>query len=396
MSLDFPTFGLVGFLVYLSIAIGFSLILLVLRGHPVLRLWTASLWCGALGLQPWMPTLLSILLRNVLMEASSVLLLRGLARHLGLRPPLRPALLLVVAYMTAIGRFSLVMPDLPIRLRLFSVVCVLWDGWAIWLLLRHAPRDIRASCRLAAGVFALDALLYAVRALFPVAADAHGDILRAGWPINLTDIGGTLLVMAQCFALLLLLVERQMTELRRLARRDGLTGLFNRTALLGDGELALEQCARRQQPFAAMRLDLDHFKQVNDTWGHQSGDDVLLRHTADVLRRVAQGRDCLLGRYGGEEFVLLLPGAGLDGAGAGRAAAHRAGGPGSRHRGGPGADDHQHRRGRCQARPGVPAGAGRCGAVPGQGQRSQPRGLRPGGDVCKGRLTTYGAGPYRL
>lgn len=316
MTLDFPTFAVVGFLVYLSIAIGFSLILLVLRGQPVLRLWTASLWCGALGvtalgLQPWIHPGWSIALRNLFMEAASVLLLCGLARHLGLRSPLRPALLLATAYMLAIAWFSAVAPDLEMRLRMFSAMCVLWDGWAMWLLLRHAPRDIRISCRLAATVFLLEALLYIVRAMFPVAADAQGDILRAGWAMNLTYLGGTVVVLAHCFALVLLLVERQLADLRRLARRDGLTGLLNRTALLGDGEPALEQCLRRRQPFAALLLDLDHFKQVNDTWGHQAGDDVLL-HAARVLQRGVQEREHLLGRYGGEEFVLLLPGAGVE------------------------------------------------------------------------------------
>ncbi|WP_272866515.1 GGDEF domain-containing protein, partial [Mycobacterium tuberculosis] len=58
-------------------------------------------------------------------------------------------------------------------------------------------------------------------------------------------------------------------------------------------------------------LDVDHFKQINDRWGHLAGDAVL-RHVADVLSACVADRVHLLGRYGGEEFVLLLPGADQD------------------------------------------------------------------------------------
>ena len=122
----------------------------------------------------------------------------------------------------------------------------------------------------------------------------------------------TLIVMlAHTFGLVLLIVERQMVDLRRLARRDGLTGLLNRTALMGDGRTQLAQCQLRRLPFAVLLLDLDHFKQTNDTYGHQAGDAVL-HHAARTLQRNLRGRDSLLGRYGGEEFVLLLPATNLE------------------------------------------------------------------------------------
>ncbi|WP_433852904.1 diguanylate cyclase [Stenotrophomonas nitritireducens] len=315
-SLDFPTIAIIGLLLNIGLAAGFSLILLVMRGHPVPRLWAASLWASALstvllGLQLHMPELASILARNAFAVLGSMLMLFGVALHVGRRAPVRPALALAGAYMLAIVWFSVATPDLGVRLALYSVLIIIWKSWESWLLLRHAPADIRRSCRLAAAVFLLDAALFLVRALIPVAPGAGGDILRAGLPMNVTYVGGMFVMLGHTFALVLLIVERQMVDLRRLARRDGLTGLLNRTALMGDGGQQLAQCVRQRQPFAAMLLDLDHFKRINDTHGHQAGDAVL-HHTARTLQRNLRGHDWLLGRYGGEEFVLLLPGAGME------------------------------------------------------------------------------------
>ncbi|KRG87557.1 diguanylate cyclase [Stenotrophomonas daejeonensis] len=316
MTLDFPTIAIIGLLLHIGLAAGFSLILLVMRGHPVPRLWAASLWAGALGttllgLQGQMPELLSIVGRNAFAVLGSVLLLCGVALHVGRRAPLRPALVLAGGYMLCIVWFSVVTPDLGIRLTLYSLLVLLWKGWEVWLLLRHAPADIRRSCRIAAVVFVLDALLFLVRALLPVAPGAGGDILRAGLPMNVTYVGSLIVMMGHTFALVLLIVERQMVDLRRLARRDGLTGLLNRTALMDDGRGQLAQCQLRRLPFAVLLLDLDHFKRVNDSHGHQAGDAVL-HHMARTLQRNLRGRDSLLGRYGGEEFVLLLPATSLE------------------------------------------------------------------------------------
>jgi two-component system cell cycle response regulator len=89
------------------------------------------------------------------------------------------------------------------------------------------------------------------------------------------------------------------------AARDGLTGLFNRRELDTRAGQAVALADRHNRPFSCLLLDIDHFKQVNDTHGHAAGDTVL-REAAQRICDASRISD-IVGRYGGEEFVVLLP-----------------------------------------------------------------------------------------
>ena len=101
-------------------------------------------------------------------------------------------------------------------------------------------------------------------------------------------------------------VQRQNTELERLATRDPLTGCLNRRALLAAFDNALAQARRSGQPVSCLMLDIDHFKLVNDRFGHGIGDRVI-QEVAKRLQSCARPND-LVGRYGGEEFCVVMPG----------------------------------------------------------------------------------------
>ena len=90
-----------------------------------------------------------------------------------------------------------------------------------------------------------------------------------------------------------------------LARRDDLTGLNNRRAFYSDGEKLLNQAKRYVHPFSLIMLDVDHFKKINDTYGHAAGDDVLVS-LANTLKAQVREVD-IIGRLGGEEFAIILP-----------------------------------------------------------------------------------------
>lgn len=101
-------------------------------------------------------------------------------------------------------------------------------------------------------------------------------------------------------------------QLQQIAVTDLLTGLANRRALNETMQREIERSRRHGHPLAVILFDIDRFKAVNDTYGHGVG-DLVLRHVAGIAAGIVRGSD-LLGRYGGEEFLVLLPGRDLDGA----------------------------------------------------------------------------------
>lgn len=105
-------------------------------------------------------------------------------------------------------------------------------------------------------------------------------------------------------------LEEKNRELERLSISDGLTGLFNHRHILDLLCDEFERVERTNELVSVAMFDLDRFKAVNDTYGHQAGDRVL-GEMADILRESARDVD-RLGRYGGEEFLALLPETSLD------------------------------------------------------------------------------------
>ena len=104
-------------------------------------------------------------------------------------------------------------------------------------------------------------------------------------------------------------VEHKAADLERLASVDYLTGVLNRRAFSTQAEQAFSHARGHRQPFSCMMIDIDHFKRINDTWGHAVGDQVI-KAVADTLMKCTRDGD-LVGRYGGEEFCVALPSIGL-------------------------------------------------------------------------------------
>ncbi len=96
---------------------------------------------------------------------------------------------------------------------------------------------------------------------------------------------------------------RMLARLEEMATLDGLTGLYNKRAVTEIGGQKLKSAKRFQKPLSLLVCDIDHFKKVNDTYGHDVG-DVVIKGFADVLKRVKRDTDAV-GRFGGEEFVIV-------------------------------------------------------------------------------------------
>jgi diguanylate cyclase (GGDEF)-like protein/PAS domain S-box-containing protein len=107
-------------------------------------------------------------------------------------------------------------------------------------------------------------------------------------------------------------LEAKNKELEQLASFDSLTGLMNRRLALELMQHELERAKRYRTPTSVLMIDIDHFKRINDTYGHLVGDEVL-RQFGAILQKNARGMD-IVGRYGGEEFLVVMADTGLDGA----------------------------------------------------------------------------------
>ncbi|MGM0702759.1 MAG: diguanylate cyclase [Pseudomonadota bacterium] len=120
------------------------------------------------------------------------------------------------------------------------------------------------------------------------------------------------LAVVASLMLALLRLSRQRELVSRLSLVDDLTGLGNRRYLLETAERLYQQSLRNEHPLSLALLDLDHFKHLNDTWGHPAGDRVLVAF-ARALQEVTRQAD-VVARIGGEEFCILMPDTPLEGA----------------------------------------------------------------------------------
>ena len=126
-------------------------------------------------------------------------------------------------------------------------------------------------------------------------------ILRGGEPY----LWGAGAVSALSWATTAVFVHGLVRRLDNAAQTDGLTGLWNHAAFWRRLSAEDARARRMQSPYSVLMIDVDHFKALNDQYGHQAGDAVL-RRMADILANRVRGSD-VLARYGGEEFAVLLP-----------------------------------------------------------------------------------------
>ncbi|WP_312520467.1 GGDEF domain-containing protein [Massilia sp.] len=187
------------------------------------------------------------------------------------------------------------------------VACVvaLFAAAMAWILLRR--RHASLLQRIIGVNDALFALSVAAWASSALQSNVVPDARAAQEAAYLT---GYLLMIVNGFGFLLLCKQKDDSRMAHLASVDCLTGLLNRHAFLERAESARVAAQRQRQPLALMMIDIDHFKAINDRWGHASGDDALVVF-AQTARQVMRGHETI-GRLGGEEFAMMLPAASLE------------------------------------------------------------------------------------
>lgn len=249
------------------------------------------------------PDLLSTIVANALLGLGTLAYLVGTCRFHGTDPPWRAWLVVLAAEVAALLWWTYGEPSF--RLRVIAVTLTLGALYVALLhfVLRRGSRHF--PNRFVAAVLAAHLLVVLGRLLSALEGSVGEQLLQAtlGQLVYLGSYAITHLMLA--VGAVLLASDRLRSTLEFMATHDPLTLVLNRRAVLDQAERELARSRRHGHPWCLLMIDLDHFKQVNDSHGHRHGDEVL-KHFARTTQAQLRKSDSL-GRYGGEEFVLLLP-----------------------------------------------------------------------------------------
>lgn len=313
MVLDTGTLTVVLAVMSVVMAGAMALLWRVHGGYPGITSWiaanalqTASM--AFLIFRADMPEAASIVLGNATTAGGYLFALHGINRFTGQPPQVRTSLALLALVVGGFVALLAVDAPPPLRAALISGVNAVVTLLTAWRLLAFAlsSEGMREVALIAAGLHGLHGVFLGARAVLVLAMPPLGSLTvpNAFQHVLFMEYAVAMVLLSTMF--ILLITRRLQTDLNRLAAIDGLTGCYNRRALLELAEREIARCERSAADLAVMMIDIDHFKPLNDSHGHTVGDAILVQ-VVQRARATLRPVD-LFGRYGGEEFCVVLPG----------------------------------------------------------------------------------------
>ncbi|MBU0590187.1 MAG: GGDEF domain-containing protein [Gammaproteobacteria bacterium] len=263
-------------------------------------LFIAAILGGSRGL---LPEFLSIVLPNILLFVGIYVAYFGSQQFFGVAPALRRWVMALIPVAAVAIWFTLIQPDYRTRLMLLSPSLGLVFAMHAHLIYTKAPRTFASWLSFVVLLSAV--AIQIMRFLLAWQSRNETGVYDLNSPQAYFLAAYSFVILLFNVGLLLMATECLRTEFEHQATHDSLTDAFTRRHMNEACAQELERCRRHGHVMALLIMDLDHFKAINDTYGHQRGDRVLVEFATQVktlLRRQDQ-----LGRFGGEEFVLLLP-----------------------------------------------------------------------------------------
>lgn len=286
------------------------------RNIPGLTAWSWSYLCGFLLCinllaRSHSPELINVLINQGLIFMTAYLHLAGSRIFVGKAP--LPHAVPGVAATVVIGTalyFTLAVPHPDARFTVSSLVGGLLFLLATRTLVKGGAKRYPARYFLGTISGAHGLFLLIRPALFGLEPSGVFDADLRLAISQFVVLESIMAMVISAFGVLMLVNEHIIIALKRLAERDPLTNVFNRRSFLVLLDKAVSQCQRSHASLPVLVIDLDHFKKINDTWGHRCG-DIALSHFVELAAGCLRNSD-VIGRLGGEEFAIFLPGTTLN------------------------------------------------------------------------------------
>lgn len=296
----------------MSMIIGIALALTV-TDYPKSLRQSMRVWVRGLLIQPFsfvlfslrgqVPDWLSIIVGNVLLVIAFAHVTQALRIYNRKSPLVWSTLVLVGSVLVGLVLLTYVWPSLYGRIVLISGVLGIQAGIGVDAIHRRQQRITRPERMV--SIMLLVGMLIMLMRVFMVPDDGFLNLTMSSPMQGIVFTYGALLPVIATSGFLLMCGQRLNKDLSRLATIDSLTGVYNRRTMTELANKAIAASKRHGRALSMLILDIDHFKRINDQFGHEAGDSALCR-VVEIMQKVLRESD-VIARIGGEEFVGILP-----------------------------------------------------------------------------------------
>ena len=288
----------------------------VQKNYPGTQYWVLSNFAGTIGflfigLRGFAPEFVTVLLGNALAVATTALALEGNRRFLGLKSDSTVPVTVIAGYLITLAYYTFIDNDVSARIVISSMVASFLTFLSYRSFAERPGLMKNVVYRTVGLTFLLFSILMFVRMVATLALSNVNGLYTPEWIQSVSFMIFLIFATVWSFNYVLITSERLSEELRvkeaellERATTDFLTGLGNKRAFDEFAESEIKRSRRYNIPACLVLLDLDHFKRVNDKFGHAVGDKVL-GEIGQLLKRMTRQHD-KVARVGGEEFALLL------------------------------------------------------------------------------------------